>query len=222
MDVLADWKRTKREGRISAHLAASLAVVECVTTGSPNDLQAAVSAATDAGVSPPALRSAGYINFGFNAINRIADALGVTLPDAPDLRRSSTILLSVGYRPLSGELFSLIRSERTGPPEQLLDELRRTALSGPAVLPASVRASLFDATASGPLAAFARQVADRAWTITEVDVRTLMGAGYVEDEVFETVICAALGEATRRFNLLVEAIEGLAFAGDASSVESCR
>ena len=174
--MLADWRRTQREGLISTRLAATLAVVECLTTGSPGDLPAAVAAAADAGVSPPALRSAGYINYGFNAMNRIADALGAALPDAPDLRKSSRVLLTVGYRPLSGEFFGLIRSGPTSQPESLLDDLRRTAVSGPGLLPVSVRVSLFDAVGTGPLAAFGCQVADRAWTITEADVRTGIGA----------------------------------------------
>ena len=211
--MLADWRRTQREGLISARLAATLGVVECLMTGSPGDLPAVVAAAADAGVSLPALRSAGYINYGFNAINRIADALGAALPDAPDLRKSSRVLLTVGYRPLSGEFFGLIRSRPVSQPEQLLNDLRCTVVSGPGLLPGSVRASLFDAEGTTQLAAFARQVADGAWTVTDDDIRILREAGQLEDEIFEAAICSALGAATRRLDGLVDTMEALVWKG---------
>lgn len=195
--MLTDWRQATREGLISSRLAAALAVVECLTSGRVADLPAAIDNATKASVEPHALRSAAYVNFGFNVINRVADALGVALPEAPDLHKSSRLLLSVGYRPLSGTLFATDRHAWRRSPGEVVDLLNTTAVRGPGQLSSAVRLGLFDGIGTGDLAQFGRTVADCAWTVRADAVEKLKRAGYLEDEIFEAVICAALGAASR-------------------------
>lgn len=62
-----------------------------------------------------------------------------------------------------------------------------------------------------PLDALVDQVADRPTQVTDVDFARATAAGYSEDEMFELVICAAVGRATRMYEA------GLAALAEASA-----
>jgi len=50
-----------------------------------------------------------------------------------------------------------------------------------------------------PIGAFVDKVAHRARMVTDADIDTLRKAGLSEDQVYEIVVCAAIGQATRQY-----------------------
>jgi alkylhydroperoxidase family enzyme len=62
-----------------------------------------------------------------------------------------------------------------------------------------IRRAAFDNEGlSEPVRAFVNKVAHRATTVTDGDIGTLKNAGLSEDEIYEIVVCAAIGQATRQ------------------------
>jgi len=49
-----------------------------------------------------------------------------------------------------------------------------------------------------PMRTFVEKVAHRARTVTDADISTLRKAGLSEDQIYEVVVCAAIGQATRQ------------------------
>ena len=177
---------------MTERLAAASALVESLTTAGAPQVKGAVALARDVGVEPRALLGAGYINFGFNVINRIADGLGVALPESPDLNRAASLLLNIGYRPFSGRPFARLpqRPEALG---QGVAQIALTAVHGPGVLEAEVRQALFAGTAHGALGQFGRAVAERASTLARADLEALRQDGYGEDEILRSRRVRRLG-----------------------------
>jgi hypothetical protein len=70
-----------------------------------------------------------------------------------------------------------------------------------------VRRAAFDNEGlAEPLRTFVDKVAYRARTVTDADVGTLRKAGLSEDEIYETVVCAAIGQATRQYQKALAAL----------------
>jgi len=207
-DVLTDWRAAWRSGLVDDRLGTTLALLEQITIASVRDPGTACADAHRAGVQPRALVSAGYINFGFNVITRIADGVGVALPEAADLKNVARLLLAVGYRALAARPFASGRPDFGAPDpfRPLVDRLREAALRGRAALAPDLRQALYEGTASGRLGDFGQAVAEQAWTITRADVDALRREELGDDELFETTICSALGAATRRLAPLIETI----------------
>ena len=44
------------------------------------------------------------------------------------------------------------------------------------------------------------KVADHAYRVTDEDVAAVRAAGLSEDQIFEIVVCAAIGQADRNYN----------------------
>jgi hypothetical protein len=65
-----------------------------------------------------------------------------------------------------------------------------------------------------PVRALIEKVARHAYKVTDEDVASAKAAGVSEDELFELVVCAALGQASRQldaaYNAIVAAERGLA------------
>jgi hypothetical protein len=61
------------------------------------------------------------------------------------------------------------------------------------------RAAFENADLSGPIRTLVEKVADRAYQITDEDVAAVRAAGLSEDQIFEIVICAAVGQASRQY-----------------------
>ena len=52
---------------------------------------------------------------------------------------------------------------------------------------------------SPPLDVLIAKVADRPTQVTDADLATALASGYTEDQVFELVICAAVGQSSRLY-----------------------
>jgi hypothetical protein len=57
-----------------------------------------------------------------------------------------------------------------------------------------------------PLGQFVEKVAHSARTVTDADIGTLENAGFSEDQIFEIVVCAAIGQATRQYDSALAAL----------------
>ena len=57
-----------------------------------------------------------------------------------------------------------------------------------------------------PVRAFVDKVAHRATTVTDADMGTLTKAGLSEDQIYEIVVCAAIGQATRQYQSALAAL----------------
>jgi alkylhydroperoxidase family enzyme len=80
-------------------------------------------------------------------------------------------------------------------------------LSGDGVASTSARRAAFDNRDVEPRPrALVDKVARHAWKVTAQDVETSRAAGVSEDEIFELVVCAALGQATRQLDAALAAL----------------
>lgn len=73
-------------------------------------------------------------------------------------------------------------------------------LRGPGRAPADQRARAFEnAELPEPLRPLLDKVATRSAEVTDADFATALEAGFTGDQLFELVICAAVGESTRQY-----------------------
>ncbi len=91
------------------------------------------------------------------------------------------------------------------------DELRAAviarALHGAGTTATAARAAAFaNARVQPAAAALVGKVAANAWKITDTDVAAAQTAGLDDDAIFELVVCAALGQATRQLEAARAAI----------------
>jgi alkylhydroperoxidase family enzyme len=65
--------------------------------------------------------------------------------------------------------------------------------------PAAQRRAAFDnAGLTGPVATLVDKVAKHAHRVTDDDVAAVRASGLSEDQIYELVVCAAVGQATRQ------------------------
>ena len=57
-----------------------------------------------------------------------------------------------------------------------------------------------------PLNRLIEKVAKRAYTVTDEDIAAVKASGLSEDQIFEIVVCAALGQATRNYETALAAL----------------
>ncbi len=83
-----------------------------------------------------------------------------------------------------------------------------TIVRGPGETPAAHRQAAF-ANEGVPEAARALvdKVANNAWKVTDEDVAAAKAAGLSDDEVFELVVAAAMGQATRQLDSALAALD---------------
>ena len=86
-------------------------------------------------------------------------------------------------------------------------------LGGGRKAPAELRrAAFYKAGLSEPVRTLIEKVAYQAYNVTDDDVTAVRAAGLSEDQIFEIVVCAALGQADRQYEsgltALVSATEG--------------
>jgi hypothetical protein len=87
-------------------------------------------------------------------------------------------------------------------------------LQGPGQAPADQRARAFkNAGLPDPLRPLLDKVATRSAQVTDADFATAMQAGFTDDQLFELVICAAVGESTRQYEAGLAALDE-AIAGE--------
>jgi alkylhydroperoxidase family enzyme len=51
------------------------------------------------------------------------------------------------------------------------------------------------------------KVAKRAYTVTDEDIAAARASGLSEDQIFEIVVCAAVGQATRQYDAALAALK---------------
>ncbi len=71
---------------------------------------------------------------------------------------------------------------------------------GPGHAPAEQRACAFDNEPPQPLRVLLDKVATKSAHVTDADFAAAMEAGFTDDQLFELVICAAVGQATRQYD----------------------
>jgi len=69
------------------------------------------------------------------------------------------------------------------------------------------RAAFADAGLPEPLATLVHKVAVQAASVTDHDVQAALESGLSEDQLFEVVVCAAIGQATRQYEAACAALE---------------
>jgi alkylhydroperoxidase family enzyme len=73
--------------------------------------------------------------------------------------------------------------------------------------PPDLRRAAFDnAGLTEPMRTLIEKVAYRADTVTDEDVAAVRTAGLSEDQIFEIVVCAAIGQASRQYNNALAAL----------------
>ena len=72
------------------------------------------------------------------------------------------------------------------------------------------RAAFDNHGVDGPARTLVDKTARCAWTIVDEDVEAAKRAGLSEDQIFELVVCAAVGQATRQLDTAMAAVEAAA------------
>ena len=76
--------------------------------------------------------------------------------------------------------------------------------------PSERRAAFHDSGLGEPLEALVDKVARHANRVTDEDIAAARASGLSEDEVFEIVVCAAVGQAARQYDAALSALEAAA------------
>jgi hypothetical protein len=69
------------------------------------------------------------------------------------------------------------------------------------------RAAFEDAEPAEPLRTLINKVANQPTEVTDDDIAAVEASGLTEDQVFELVVCAAVGQATRQYETALEALD---------------
>jgi len=69
------------------------------------------------------------------------------------------------------------------------------------------RAAFENASVAEPMRTLIDKVARHAYKITDEDVAAALASGVGEDEVFEMVVCAAVGQASRQYESALATLE---------------
>lgn len=92
--------------------------------------------------------------------------------------------------------------------DQVRHRVIARAVHGPGVSTPAARRAAFDGQAVDPrTAGLLEKVRERAWEIADEDVKAALDAGAREDELFELVVCAALGQAQRQHDAACHALD---------------
>jgi len=73
--------------------------------------------------------------------------------------------------------------------------------------PSERRAAFNNGGLAEPIGAFVDKVARHAYRVTNEDITAARVSGLSEDQVFEIVVCAAIGQATRQYDTALAALE---------------
>ena len=90
-------------------------------------------------------------------------------------------------------------------------ELVRRILEGAGKASLSERRAAFNNSGlTGPLGALVDKVAMLTYSVTDEDISTAKVSGHSEEQIFEIVVCAAIGQATRQCDAALAALEAAA------------
>jgi hypothetical protein len=68
------------------------------------------------------------------------------------------------------------------------------------------RRAFDNAGLAAPVSTLINKVAGHAWKVTDEDIGAARASGLSEDQIFEMVVCAAIGQATRQYNTALAAL----------------
>jgi hypothetical protein len=68
------------------------------------------------------------------------------------------------------------------------------------------RAAFSNAELTAPLHTLINKVAEQPTQVTDQDIAVVKASGLAEDEIFELVVCAAVGQATRQYETALGAL----------------
>ncbi|MBI1281115.1 MAG: hypothetical protein GC179_23515 [Anaerolineaceae bacterium] len=71
------------------------------------------------------------------------------------------------------------------------------------------RAAFDNARLGEPLSMLINKVVQHAYTVTDADILTVKESGFSEDQIFELVVCAAIGLATRQYETALTALDAI-------------
>jgi hypothetical protein len=95
--------------------------------------------------------------------------------------------------------------------KQAREALVRRILEGTGEASVSQRRASFDNSGlTGPAGVLVGKVARQAYRIGDEDVDAAKSSGLSEDEVFELVVCAAVGQASRQYDAALAALDAAA------------
>lgn len=73
--------------------------------------------------------------------------------------------------------------------------------------PVQRRGAFNNAGLVDPLSTLLDKVAKHAYRVTDEDIEGARASGLTEDQIFELVVCAAIGQATRQYETALVALE---------------
>ena len=73
--------------------------------------------------------------------------------------------------------------------------------------PSERRAAFHNSGLTESLGALVDKVVRHAYRVIDQDIAAVRASGLSEDQVFEIVVCAAIGEATRQYDTAIAALE---------------
>jgi alkylhydroperoxidase family enzyme len=73
--------------------------------------------------------------------------------------------------------------------------------------PSERRSAFNNSGVAGPVGALVDKVARHAYWVTDEDIAAARASGLSEDQVFEILVCAAIGQATRQYDTALAALE---------------
>lgn len=88
--------------------------------------------------------------------------------------------------------------------------VRRTLEGAGNASPSERRTAFNNSGLAEPLAALVDKVAGHAYKVSDEDIRAVTTSGFSEDQVFEIVVCAAIGQASRQYDAALAALEAAA------------
>jgi alkylhydroperoxidase/carboxymuconolactone decarboxylase family protein YurZ len=92
-----------------------------------------------------------------------------------------------------------------------ITQLRRALVArvrdGDGTAPTEMRRAAFDdAGLDEPMRTLIDKVANRSYSVTDKDVDAVRAAGLTEDQIFELVVCGAVGQANRQYQSALAAL----------------
>jgi alkylhydroperoxidase family enzyme len=91
--------------------------------------------------------------------------------------------------------------------QALVRNIEQHILTGPGMASAELRSKAFaNSDLPEPLAILVDKVAKRSFLVTDADFAAAVAAGFTEDQLFEVVISAAVGESSRMYQAGLQAL----------------
>ena len=89
-----------------------------------------------------------------------------------------------------------------------VDALVRNILEGPGQLDHTLRRAAFtQGELPEPLAGLVAKIHRNAWKVTDEDVASARAAGWSQDQLFELIVCAAVGAGKERLDAGLRALD---------------